>query len=79
MIRIRRVSSKLTFARRYEVEVPPHGWPENARRQVTGTPKAVLEPLLGVGDAWSFVEEADRQWDAGNRGWAVGFEEEIGN
>jgi len=45
---------------------------------VTSTPRAVLEPLLGVGDAWSFVEEADRQWEAGNRDWAVEFEE-IGN
>ena len=79
MIRIRRVTSKLPFSRRYEVELAPHGWPENAQRQMTSTPKAVLEPLLGVGDAWSFVEEADRQWAAGNRGWAVEFEEELGN
>lgn len=79
MIRIRRVPSRLPFTRRYEVEVAPRDWPANARRQVTGTPRAVLEPLLGVGDAWSFVEEADRQWDAGNRDWAVEFEEEIGN
>jgi hypothetical protein len=34
-----------------------------------------LEPIFGVGDSWSFVHEADRQWQAGNRDWAVEFEE----
>lgn len=38
-------------------------------------PKATLEPILGVGDAWSFVNEADRLWSQGERGWAVEFEE----
>lgn len=78
MIRIRRIASK-TFSRVYEVEVAPHGWPETAKRQITRAPNAVLEPILGVGDAWSFVHEADRQWAAGNLGWAVEFEEELGN
>lgn len=79
MIRIRRVPAKRLFSRLYEIELAPHGWPETAQRQDTRTPKAVLEPILGVGDAWSFVQEADRQWAAGNRGWAVEFEEELRN
>jgi hypothetical protein len=78
MIRIRRVPSKIPFSRAYEVELSPHGWPEGIRRHVTRSPNSILEPILGVGDAWSFVHEADRQWAAGNRGWAVEFEEEAG-
>jgi hypothetical protein len=78
VIRIRRVPAR-PFSRLYEIELAPHGWPETAQRQTTRTPKAVLERMLGVGDAWSFVQEADRQWAAGNRGWAVEFEEELGN
>jgi hypothetical protein len=76
MIRIRRVPSRVPFSRLYEIELAAHGRRQSGGRHVTRTPKAVLEPILGVGDAWSFVEEADRQWDAGRRGWAVEFEEE---
>jgi hypothetical protein len=45
-----------------------------AERHITRVPNSILEPLLGVGDAWSFVHEADRQWKSGNGGWAVEFE-----
>ena len=78
LIRIRRVPSRLPLTRRYEIELAPHGWPESARRQLTNRPNAVLEPLIGMGDAWSFIQEADRQWAAGHQGWAVEFEEEPG-
>lgn len=61
LIRIRRVASRIPFTRLYEVETTPHGWREFARQQVTRAPNAVLEPILGGGDAWSFVKEADRQ------------------
>jgi hypothetical protein len=56
-----------------------HGWPDMAKRHITRTPNSILEPILGVGDAWSFVHEADRQWKGSNRGWAVEVEEEIGS
>jgi hypothetical protein len=82
MIRIRRVPSKIPFypfSRLYEVEVAPRGRPEAAQRRVTRAPVAFLEPILGVGDAWSFVDEADRKWAAGNRGWAVEYEGGLGN
>lgn len=79
MIRIKRVPSRIPFSRLYEVQIAPHGRPETATTHVTRAPNAVLAPILGVGDAWSFVKEADREWSAGSRGWAVEFEEEIGN
>lgn len=79
MIRVRRVPSRIPFSRRYEVEIATHGWPETARIHVTRVPNSVLEPILGVGDAWSFVKEADRQWAVGNRRWAVEFEEKLGD
>lgn len=79
MIRIRRIKSHLPFSRTYEIELSPHGWPDMAQRHITRVPNSILEPVLGVGDAWSFVREADRQWKRGNRGWAVEFEEGLGN
>ena len=66
----------MPFSRLYEIELAAHGRGQSGGRYVTRTSKAMLEPILGVGDAWSFVDEADRQWDAGGRGWAVEFEEE---
>jgi hypothetical protein len=77
MIRIRRVKSRMPFSRVYEIELAPHGWPDMAKLHTTRVPNSILEPLLGVGDAWSFVREADRQWESGNQGWAVEFEEEL--
>jgi hypothetical protein len=75
VIRIRRRSSKIPFTRSYEVELSSPDSQEVPTRHLTKTPVRLLEPLLGVGDSWSFVEEADRQWSEGNRGWAVEFEE----
>lgn len=34
-----------------------------------------LESILNTGDGWSFIQEADRQWHSGQRGWAVEFEQ----
>jgi len=59
MIRIRRIKSHLPFSRTYEIELSPHGWPDMAQRHITRVPNSILEPVLGVGDAWSFVREAD--------------------
>lgn len=78
MIRIRRLRSKIPLSRLYEIELAPSGRSEAAERHVTRIPKALLEPILGVGDAWSFIQESDRQWVAGNHGWAVEFDEEAG-
>ena len=73
MIRIRRVPSRVPVGHVYEVEVAPHGMPRHYKR--TRTPSWLLEPILGRGDTWDFVCEADRQWASGNTGWAVEFEE----
>jgi hypothetical protein len=78
MIRIRRTPSWFPFLRRYEVELAPRGTGILERR-ISGNPIVFLQPILGVGDAWSFIDEADRQWVAGKRGWAVEFEEQTGS
>ena len=75
MIRIRRVRRRLPVGRVYEVETDPQGPSRPSRRRVTRTPVRILEPLLGTGDAWSFVDAADRAWAEGKTGWAVEFEE----
>lgn len=72
---LRRYESIIPFLRRYEVDLAPHGSAKPSAHTLTGNPLAVLEPLLGVGDAWSFIKEADRQWAAGNRDWAVSYEQ----
>jgi hypothetical protein len=76
MIRIRRTRSRLPFSRVYKIELSPRGMADLTRHYITRSPNSVLEPLLGVGDAWSFVGEADRQWKDGNSGWAVECEED---
>jgi hypothetical protein len=78
VIRIRRVRTRVPLSRLYEVELSQRGSPNRALH-VTRSPTSLLEATLGIGDAWSFVDEADRQWDAGNRGWAVEFEERPSN
>jgi hypothetical protein len=75
MIRIRRVKSRIPFSRLYELEISPRDVPDATQRYVTRAPNAVLEPILGVGDAWSFVDEANRRWKIGDDGWAVELEE----
>lgn len=73
VIRIRRVPSRLPVGHVYEVDMALHGMPRSYKR--TRTPNWLLEPIVGTGDAWDFVREADRQWAAGNPGWAVDFDE----
>ncbi len=76
MIRIRHIPPKVPFWRLYEVELSPHGWPDGTRRHVTRSPNSLLERILGFGDAWAFVHEADSQWANGKRGKAVEYEED---
>ena len=78
MIRIRRAHSALPLVRTYEIElVGAGGESAHTERVIARRGGAVrrLEKIIGVGDAWSFINEADRQWAAGNRGWAVEFDE----
>lgn len=71
MIRIRRVRQRVPIGRLYEVELSGEHSTGGTTHSVTRGPVSLLEPIVGVGDAWSFVHEADRQWEHGNRGWAV--------
>lgn len=75
MIRVRRVKTPLPWAKKYEVELQRRGEPGD--RLIVGRGSAVraLERIVGVGDAWSFINQADREWDAGSRTWAVEYEE----
>ena len=73
VIRIRRVPARLPIGHLYEIDMTLHGMPRNYKR--TRTPNWLLEPILGSCDASDFVREADRQWAAGNTGWAVDFDE----
>jgi hypothetical protein len=75
VIRVRRVRGRWPFGRVYEVEYTPKADPTHGWHRVTRSPNSDLEPILGVGDAWSFVNEADRVWSDGERGWAVEFDE----
>ena len=64
------------MSRKYEIELAPANSSNEIVLHVTRAPVSILEPLLGVGDAWSFVQEADRRWKAGETGWAIEFEEQ---
>lgn len=61
MIRIRRVPQPLPIGRPYETEVRPRAAGERGWRRVSRSPVGLREPITGVGDAWSFVREANRQ------------------
>jgi hypothetical protein len=77
MIRIRRIPQRIPIGRLYELEL---GRPQDAaaKHRKTRAPVSVLEPLLGVGDAWSIVDAANRRWQVGDRGW-VEFDESDGS
>jgi hypothetical protein len=78
MIRVRRVPSSTPLVKRYELQFRSIGQDGEIADDLTlrrGMAVRRLERVIGVGDAWSFLHEADRQWAAGNRGWAVEFEE----
>ena len=68
MIRIRRISAGLPVLRKYEIEFAPNSTTEPTEAITLRRGSAVrrLERDLGTGDAWSFVDAADRAWDAGD-------------
>lgn len=74
MIRVRRADSDLPFMRAYEIEfasTPTEPAAERIARARRDTAVRRVERAVGTGDAWSFIEAADRAWDAGDRSWAV--------
>jgi hypothetical protein len=72
VIRLKRSAGRVPFARAYVLEISEEGQAaERARVRRVGAVRR-LEKLVGVGDAWAFVNEADRVWAHGDRAaWAV--------
>lgn len=63
------------MGRAYEIETDPVDHSNLCQRRVTRAPVRMLTPLVGVGDAWSLRDAADRAWAEGKTGWAAEFEE----
>jgi hypothetical protein len=75
VIRIRQSGRGFGLAASTRSETDPVDRSTSGERRVTRAPVRLLYPLVGVGDAWSFRDAADRTWGEGNTGWAVEFEE----
>jgi hypothetical protein len=75
VIRLRRTEHRLPFVRAYEVEITSASQLPSERRTLRRSAVVRrLEREVGTGDAWAFVYEADRVWEAGGRGWAVEYD-----
>jgi hypothetical protein len=67
MIRVRRVTTRFPWQRRYEIET------REAVGLRRGRAVRYLERLVGVGDAWAFLNAADVARESGQTGWAVEY------
>jgi hypothetical protein len=63
MIRIRRLPPRGLRRRIYEIGFTPTGETVPTWTRVTSAPVTLIDPHLGVGDAWSLVHAADNVWD----------------
>jgi hypothetical protein len=71
MIRVRRCKPKgFLRRRRYQVEFVESGTGEARWRKETTTPVTMIDPYIGVGEAWALVHAADKAWDEGSSEWA---------
>lgn len=68
MIRLRRLPPGF-FRRLYEVEYTPEGGTTPTWRQVTRTPVTLIDPYLGVAEAWALVHAADDAWSGEAGEW----------
>jgi hypothetical protein len=69
MLRVRRAATRFRWQRHYEVE---------AQETVVlrrGRAVRYLEKLVGLGDAWAFVNAADAARESGQTGWAVEYDQ----
>jgi hypothetical protein len=57
--------------RQYEVDLG-----DDSPRQVTAAPVKLIEPILGVGDAWAVIGAADERWSGGVGAWASLYADE---
>lgn len=73
IIRVRRIASRAPLVRRYEIQLLSASTNGALISNVLRRGFAVrfLESEFGLGDAWTFVSEADKVWLSGERGWAV--------
>jgi hypothetical protein len=70
MIRVRRVRTPLPLFRRYELDISDQRVQARGARLVRR-----LEEAVGIGDAWAFINAADRAYEDGSTWWAVEYEE----
>jgi hypothetical protein len=69
VIRLRRCPPKGFLRRpRYEVEFVDRGDTAAWRRQTTA-PVTLIDPHMGVAEAWALVHAADAAWDRGSDEW----------
>ena len=70
MIRIRRTSPSLILRRsRYEIEAVDEERGAVEWRRETSTPVTVIDPHVGVAEAWALVHAADEAWNRSSPEW----------
>jgi hypothetical protein len=70
MIRIRRCEPRGIFRRpRYEIELGNDSTGTIIWLRQTSTPVTLVDPHVGIAEAWALINAADRAWDTGSRDW----------
>jgi hypothetical protein len=73
MIRIRRLPQGRFRRPKYEVELTQGDDYRSEWSRVTRTPVTLIDPILGVGDAWALVHAANEAWDGHVGAWVSLF------
>lgn len=68
MIHVRKLRARGLRRRRYEVVFTDAAGNEESRH-ITGRPVTLIDPEIGVAEAWSVVRAADREQQTGGRQW----------
>jgi hypothetical protein len=61
---------RLPWGRVYEVELALAG-ERTSSVKTTRVPVTMIDPYLGVGDAWALIDEADDRWDGRVGEWVT--------
>jgi hypothetical protein len=72
MIRLRRIKPRFPIGRLYEVEIPNDA---GVDRVVTRSPLSILDPRVGVGEAWALIDAANRLWDGDSGEWVTLYDQ----
>ena len=75
MIRLRRLHPTFLRRRMYEVEFTAKGETSPSWSKVTRTPVTLIDPYLGVGDAWALLHAADNAWNGEVGDWVTLFKD----